>query len=184
MCCGVGCRRGLDLAFLWLWLAALATIRSLSQELPCAAGVALKKTTTKNKLNKTSDNKIFQEIRFTTFQDSLNLGLFKPQTIFCNPLFPACFSSCVLCAAFPFTWLAKFEGCFSSTSASSLFSLNHMKPHSLWILPFFLFTKSLNIVQVFISHFLLSQFLYGSFSTSFFPFFWSLFLQITLLIDV
>ena len=45
MSCGVGHRRGLDLALLWLWLrlAAVALIRSLAWEPPYAMGAALKK---------------------------------------------------------------------------------------------------------------------------------------------
>ena len=43
--CGVGHRRGLAPALLWLWcrLAAIALIRPLAWELPYAAGVALKR---------------------------------------------------------------------------------------------------------------------------------------------
>jgi len=43
--CGVGCRRGSDLALLWLWhrLAAVALIRPLAWESPYAMGMALKK---------------------------------------------------------------------------------------------------------------------------------------------
>ena len=42
--CGVGQRRGSDLALLWLWcrLAAAAPIKPLAWELPYAVGVALK----------------------------------------------------------------------------------------------------------------------------------------------
>ena len=42
MSCGVGHRRGSDLALLWLWprLAATAPIRPLAWEPPCAAGAA------------------------------------------------------------------------------------------------------------------------------------------------
>ena len=45
MGCGVGHRRGLELALLWLWRkpAAAAPIQSLAWEPPCATGVALKK---------------------------------------------------------------------------------------------------------------------------------------------
>ena len=44
MSCGVGCRRGPDLAWLWLWgrPAAAALICPRAWEPPCAAGVALK----------------------------------------------------------------------------------------------------------------------------------------------
>ena len=44
--CGVGCRHGLDLVFLWLWrrLAATAPIRPLVWESPYAVGAALKKS--------------------------------------------------------------------------------------------------------------------------------------------
>ena len=40
MSCGVGHRRGLDLALLWLWCrpAAAALIQPLAWELPCATG--------------------------------------------------------------------------------------------------------------------------------------------------
>ena len=51
MSCGVGHRRGLDPALLWLWhrLAALALIRPLVWEPPYAVGAALEKD---KKLNK------------------------------------------------------------------------------------------------------------------------------------
>ena len=39
------------LLWLWLWLAAAALIQSLTWELPCAIGVALKKTKKKKKKN-------------------------------------------------------------------------------------------------------------------------------------
>ena len=44
MNCGVGGRRGLDPALLWLWhrLAATSLSQPLAWELPYAAGVALK----------------------------------------------------------------------------------------------------------------------------------------------
>ena len=44
--CGVGRRRGSDLVLLWLWcsrLAAVAPIRPLAWEPPCAATAALKR---------------------------------------------------------------------------------------------------------------------------------------------
>ena len=45
MSCSVGCRRGSDLALLWLWcrLDATASIRPLAWEPPYASGVALKR---------------------------------------------------------------------------------------------------------------------------------------------
>ena len=45
MSCGVGCRRGLDSALLWLWCrpAAVAPLRPLAWEPPYAVGEALKK---------------------------------------------------------------------------------------------------------------------------------------------
>ena len=44
MSCGIGHRRGSDLALLWLWCrpAAIAPIEPLAWEPPYAAGVALK----------------------------------------------------------------------------------------------------------------------------------------------
>ena len=45
MSCGVGCRRGSDLALLWLWRrpAAAAPIGPLAWEPPYAMGVVLEK---------------------------------------------------------------------------------------------------------------------------------------------
>ena len=45
MSCGVGRRRGSDLALLWLWCrpAAVAPNGPLAWEPPCAVGVALKR---------------------------------------------------------------------------------------------------------------------------------------------
>ena len=45
MSCGIGCRRGSDLALLWLWgrPAAITSIQPLAWEPPYALGVALKK---------------------------------------------------------------------------------------------------------------------------------------------
>ena len=53
MSCGVGRRRGLDLALLWLWgrQAAVAPIQPLAWELPYAVGVALKHTHKKSELH-------------------------------------------------------------------------------------------------------------------------------------
>ena len=47
--CGVGCRLGSDLAWLWLWCrpAAIAPIRPMASEPPCATSIALKKEKTK-----------------------------------------------------------------------------------------------------------------------------------------
>ena len=42
MNCGVGCRHGSDLAWLWCRLAAVAPIKPPAWELPYASGVALK----------------------------------------------------------------------------------------------------------------------------------------------
>ena len=51
MSCGVGCRRGSSLAWLWLCCrpAATAPIDPLAWEPPCAAGVALRKKAKKKK---------------------------------------------------------------------------------------------------------------------------------------
>ena len=68
MICGVGRRRGLDLAWLWLWRrpAAAALIGPLAWEPPYAMGVALK---TKNKTKQNRTNKkqilIFSRNSFT-----------------------------------------------------------------------------------------------------------------------
>ena len=54
MSCGIGHRRCLDPALLWLWcrLAATAPIRHLAWEPPYAAGAALKDEKTKTKQQK------------------------------------------------------------------------------------------------------------------------------------
>ena len=59
MSCGVGHRRGLDLALLWLWLrpAATAPFRSLAWEPPYASGASLKRQ--KKKKKKKKKRKIF-----------------------------------------------------------------------------------------------------------------------------
>ena len=49
MSCGVGHRRGLNLALLWLSLAAAAPIRPLAWEPPYATGAALKRQDQKKK---------------------------------------------------------------------------------------------------------------------------------------
>ena len=53
MSCDVGCRRGSDLALLWLWGRPVATapIRLLAFEPPNAAGAALKRQKKKKKKN-------------------------------------------------------------------------------------------------------------------------------------
>ena len=52
MSCGVGCRRYLDLALLWLWCrpAATALIRPLAWEPPFAMGAALKDKSKQTKI--------------------------------------------------------------------------------------------------------------------------------------
>jgi len=57
MSCGIGCRRGLDLALLWPWcrLATTAPTGPLAWEPPCAEGVALIKTKEKNPQNINSE---------------------------------------------------------------------------------------------------------------------------------
>ena len=60
MSCGVGSRRGLDLALLWLWhrLSATAPMRPLAWEPPHAAGVALEKAKRPKKKKKTPEEKL------------------------------------------------------------------------------------------------------------------------------
>ena len=52
--CGVGCRQGSDLAWLWLWgrLTAIALIRPLAWELPYASGSCSPKKQNKQTKNK------------------------------------------------------------------------------------------------------------------------------------
>ena len=52
MSCGVGCRRGSDPAWLWLWrrTAATALIRPLAWEPPYVSGMAPEKAKKKKKI--------------------------------------------------------------------------------------------------------------------------------------
>jgi len=49
--CGVGHRLGSDLAWLWLWLAAVAPIGPVAWEPPYAVNVALKKQSINHSIN-------------------------------------------------------------------------------------------------------------------------------------
>ena len=73
--CGVGRRRGLDPALLWLWrrLAAPAPIRPLAWEPPCASGVALEKA--KRQKKKKVFNEVLKVKDIMTFLFSLSAGL-------------------------------------------------------------------------------------------------------------
>ena len=64
MSCGVGCRHGLVLAWLWLWRrpAAIAPIRPLALEPPYAVSVALENTK-QNKKKQKPPNILPQESR-------------------------------------------------------------------------------------------------------------------------
>ena len=57
--CGVGHRRGSDVALLWLWPRPVATapIRPLTWEPPYAVGVALKRPKKKKKKEKEEEKK-------------------------------------------------------------------------------------------------------------------------------
>ena len=59
MSCGVGCRRGLDPAWLWLWNRPVATalMRPLAWEPPYAEGAALEKTKRQKKKTKKKKTK-------------------------------------------------------------------------------------------------------------------------------
>ena len=59
MSCGVGCRWGLDLAWLWCRLAAANPIGPLAWELPYAAATAQKQQKKKQKKQKNKKTKNF-----------------------------------------------------------------------------------------------------------------------------
>ena len=71
MSCGVGQRRGSDLALLWLWCRQVATapIRPLAWESPYAGGAALKKAK-RTKQNKTKKRVL--QIKWANVQRALN----------------------------------------------------------------------------------------------------------------
>ena len=64
MSCGVGHRFGLDPSLLWLWcrLAAIAPIRPLAWEPPCASGAALEKAKKDQKKKKKKDKSAFHAV--------------------------------------------------------------------------------------------------------------------------
>ena len=81
MSCGAGCRRGSDLALLWLWCrsAAVALIRPLAWESPHAVDVATKKERKKLKVKALAINAMFLQrsypcpshgVHFTQVQNS------------------------------------------------------------------------------------------------------------------
>ena len=62
--CGIGCRQGSDMVWLWLWhrLATVAPIRSLDWEPPYATNVALKSNKRKRRKRKKRKPKKFKSI--------------------------------------------------------------------------------------------------------------------------
>ena len=75
MSCGIGRRRGSDLALLWLWcrLAAVASIRPLAWEPPYACGCGPKK----QKEEEEKRNFIyFNDINNLNFAQVLPLGIY------------------------------------------------------------------------------------------------------------
>ena len=74
MSCGVGCRRGSDLALQWLWYrpAAIAPIRPLGWEPSYAAGTALKRQKYKKKKKKKRYRiyQLVQKVPLYTFASS------------------------------------------------------------------------------------------------------------------
>jgi len=67
--CGVGCRRGLDPALLWLWRRPVATapIQPLAWEPPYAAGVAQEVATTTTTTTTTTTKKRKGIQKYDTF---------------------------------------------------------------------------------------------------------------------
>ena len=82
--CGVGHRCSWDLVLLWLWcrLAAVASIRPLVWEPPCAVAVALKKKKKKKKRQKknlqhsrTGEKKVMMNIKNTSMNAELSIQI-------------------------------------------------------------------------------------------------------------
>ena len=78
MSCGVGHRRGSDLALLWLWcrLVATAQIRAPACELPYAAGAALK-SKQKKKKKQQPQHLSFQSSEHDEYKDNISLYLYQ-----------------------------------------------------------------------------------------------------------
>ena len=85
MSCGVGCKRSLDLALLWLWHrpAVVALIGPLAWEPPYALGSALKKEKTKDKKKKVKVL-FFFPLAFTLVFSELLLFLFLAMSMACG----------------------------------------------------------------------------------------------------
>ena len=77
MSCGVGHRRGSNLAFLWLWHRPAATvpIGLLAWEFPLAAGAASEKTKRKKKRGDTNGNNVSGSVPFSVPVYSIFLGI-------------------------------------------------------------------------------------------------------------
>ena len=75
MSCGVGRRRGSDLAWLWLWHRPVTTalIQPLAWEPPYAEGAALKKKKIKKGKTKTTENKDYHSIVLSLEKEKQNV---------------------------------------------------------------------------------------------------------------
>ena len=76
--CGVGCRRGSDLASLLLWcrLAATAPIGPLAWEPPYASGAALKRQKNKNFVFSENDGHILKPMHVALLKNFKELNVF------------------------------------------------------------------------------------------------------------
>ena len=65
MSCGIGRRRGSDPALLWLWcrLVAIAPIRTLAWETPCAVGAAQEMAKKKKKERQDEKTVVYTAIK-------------------------------------------------------------------------------------------------------------------------
>ena len=81
--CSVGCRQGSDLALLWLGcrLVATALIWPLAWEVPCATGVALKRS-----INQSINQTILAQIWSETSALRLAIWWFEPSTKIKSPI--------------------------------------------------------------------------------------------------
>ena len=62
MSCGVGCRHGSDLVWLWVWSAATAPFGPLAWEFPYAPDVALKRKKKEREREKTKFHQFFKHL--------------------------------------------------------------------------------------------------------------------------
>ena len=93
MSCGVGHKRGSDLALLWPWCrpTAVAPIQTLAWEPPYAASVALKKKKERKKRKRKKGQKTYLDRNSHEMNDKSHISILLPKS---EKELPVFFHSC------------------------------------------------------------------------------------------